>query len=184
MSFTVLKNYNDDTNTNESYPTSVTYENNGVIYGSISNYNIINATNKGSLFTYNIYTHVYTPDVYIFTDNDTSWYPLALTYTNNILYGSSVLSNTGGNGTLFTYDFITSTTQVNVTDLESGFYPIGLSSGTEQYIYGCFYFGGGANEGLLFKYDIPNNAIETLFTCGNVSPNPAALTYYNGKIYE
>lgn len=180
MSFTVLKNYSDDTS--ERYPTSVTYTNNGIIYGSISNINNSVNDNKGSLFTYDINKDEYNLVNYSFI-NSSSWYPSALTFTNNTLYVSTDGSPDELNfGTLFDYTNLkTEFTMTGDDTAVTGAVPVGLTNANDDYIYvACA--GGGANElGTIFKYK--PTSYEVLWTCGKPNQYPNALTYYNENIY-
>ncbi len=117
------------------------------------------ANNKGTIFTYNIFTGV-EKDIYDF-DNSAGWFIQA---SDSLLYGITYMGGTNDKGTIFSYNVSTGIENVlydfgNGTD---GQEPFGsLMQASNGIIYGMTVYGGTNDMGTIFSYNI-SKGVETV----------------------
>ncbi len=155
------------------------FEKNNIIYG-VKKWGGNNVLHKGSIFSYNTLTHVYSV-LYEsdFLENNVA----SLLSSQDIIYG--VTTTGGSNNQGFLYSFNLATNQFNIIE---NLNTSGLASLVETVngdIYGVFEKSHGTN-GSIFK--ISNSGVFSIYyqfnhTSLNTGKNPAFIYYSNNNLY-
>ena len=166
---------------------SVIYQN-GILYGTtISGGN----ANVGTLFKYNLTTGINTT-LHSFTGTGTDGInPVAsIIYQNGILYGTTISGGNTNGGTLFEYNLATNNynTLYSFTGIApDGENPYASVIYQNGILYGTTLFGGNANGGTLFKYNLTTGINTTLHSFTGTGTDGifpvASIIYQNGILY-
>ena len=174
-------------NTNGEKPTGDMTVYNGKYYGMTSQGG---SDGKGVLFEYDVVTNVYTIGKH-FTDASGYTPKGSLTLYNGLFYGMTSRKGGGGvEGTLFSWNPITSTfTSLHNFENATGDEPEGSVVVKDNKLYGMT-SKGGLGEGVIFEYDLsllPATAytVKVHFDYGIIyAKKPlGSLTFYDGKFY-
>ncbi len=110
--------------------------------------------------------------------------------SNGVLYGVAINGGSNGKGTIFSFNFLTSTFTKKYdfgTATNDGSFPIGrLLKASNGKIYGVTTYGGSADAGILFEFDPASSSylIKYHFATGQGRyPNTELLQALNGKLY-
>lgn len=144
-------------------------------------------SDKGTIFCYDISNSTFTT---LYNFNSTVTDPAepmgGFTEVNNVLYATTSIGGTDGNGTLFSYDLSTNTfsTLVNFSGSNSPYYgssPAGVTllHASNGLLYGTTAFSGLNGGGTLFSYNTTTNSFNTLF---NFNGTTNGGTPYGGVI--
>ncbi len=140
---------------------------------------------KGVLFEFDPVTEEYTK-IFDFNGDETGEYPCGslIQGTDNKLYGMAALGGAYGYGVLFALDPSSGSFEkyIDFNGTEKGRQPYGsLIQASDGNLYGVTKFGGIANKGVLFEYNIHSDNFLKLNDCQNM---PVELMQAsNGMIY-
>jgi len=184
--FTTLYSFPSGISVVGKYPAANVIYQGGILYGTT---NAGGTSNKGTLFSYNLSTNTITT-LHTFTaiGSDGSQPYAGVIYEGGILYGNTYNGGSSDLGTLFKYDFSTST----LTTLYSfagqptdGAYPEDGVIYQSGILYGTTNRGGSSNLGTLFSYNLASSTLTTLysFTGTNGSLPQGGVIYESGILY-
>jgi uncharacterized repeat protein (TIGR03803 family) len=161
---------------------------NGKLYGLTG---FGGAFNFGTLFEYDLNTSTYNSLTdFDYTVLGGSPHGKLLEAPNGKLYGLNSHGGTGGYGTLFEFDIITSTatTVVNLDSITNGYHPYGgLTLASNGSIYVLSYSGGISNKGVLFEFDYSTGTTvkheDFIGGSNGAYPYGDLIEATNGKLY-
>lgn len=145
----------------------------------------------GVIYEYNVKTGVYYKR-FDFTLNltlGTGSNGFLIQATNGKLYGTSAYVGAYDYGILFEFDLSanTYTKKIDFDGVGNGSDPIGsLVQAANGKLYGVTSFGGNANGGVLFEYDIVSNTLEKIIDFGGENgstPSGGLIQASNDKLY-
>ena len=161
---------------------------NGIVYGVTD---AGGTTNDGVLYQYNILTSTYSVvENFEITTSGSGSHGRLLDASNNKVYGFTSHGGANGFGTIFEYDYGTSTftTTNDLDSTNTGKHPYGgFTQASNGLCYATIFNGGVNNNGVLIQYDITTNTPTKLHdfdaaTTGQ-SPYGNLIEASNGKLY-
>ena len=160
---------------------------NGIIYGLTQSGGT--HENKGTLFSYNIFTNTYTT-LYNFGDRFDGISPVGslIQATDGLLYGCTAYGGTNGLGNLFSYNIGTGVMLRLHNFDEGGSYPTGsVVQANNGLLYGLTWTGGTDSVGTIFSYDIDSNKYTNIHNfgtdSGGINPTGSLIQASNGLLF-
>ena len=157
--YTILYNFGDTAGSGVTgvLPTSALVNISGVLYGTTSAGGSL--TEDGVLFRYNMSSTTYTV-LHTFSDlvSDDGSTPYGdLLNVSGVLYGTTAINGSNGNGTIFTYDIIhgTYTSINNFINARQSMGGLIYTASSSSVLYGAAFYGGTFDTGAIFSYGIP-----------------------------
>ncbi len=178
--FQTLINFNNSGGTGPL--TSVT-DVNGVLYGTAYNGG---ASSDGTLYSYNPSTGQ-TQTLLSFSGTNGANPQSDLLNVNGTLYGTTLNGGAASDGNLYSYNTSTGQYQ-SLADFNNGNssqFPVGSLLNVNGTLYGTTEYGGLANAGTIFSYNIASNQLVTAanFIGSNGAAPQAGMVDVNGTLY-